>query len=97
MLASSSVSGIVVMDDGSPCGLFTRIEAVAQRDLPSDTRVGDVVELSVICLPWRTKLSRAAAFASHSRARRVLAMDGTELRGILTSLDFVRAALEADA
>lgn len=93
LLASSHVSGVVVVEDKMPIGLFTQLEAVAQRALPADTLVSHVVELSVICLPWPTPLSRAAAFAAHSRARRVLAMDGTELRGILTALDFVRAAL----
>lgn len=92
-LASANVSGIVVVQEGVPIGLFTQIEAIAQRDLPSETLVGDVVELSIICLPWPTPLNRAAALAAHSHARRVLAMDGTEIRGILTALDFVRAAL----
>jgi CBS domain-containing protein len=91
-LATAHVSALVVVENGMPCGLFSQLEAVAQRDLSANTPVGEVLELSVICLPWRTPLSRAAAFASHSRARRVLTMDGTELRGILTALDFVRAA-----
>jgi len=94
MLASSFVSGLVVVDDGLPCGLFTQLEALAQKDLPDDTLVGDIVEYSVITLPWRTPLFRAAAFASNSRARRVLAMDGTDIQGILSGLDFVRAGLE---
>lgn len=90
-LASSNVSGIVVVEEGVPVGLFTQNEAIAQRDLPSDTRVGDVLELSILALPWPTPTNRAAALAAHSHARRVLTMDGTEVRGILTALDFVRA------
>lgn len=90
-LASSSVSGLVVVEDGMPIGLFTQNEVIAQRDLPSDTRVGDVLELSILALPWPTPIHRAAAMAAHSHARRVLSMDGTEIRGILTALDFVRA------
>lgn len=93
-LASSFVSGLVVVDDGLPCGLFTQLEALAQKDLDDGVKVGEVVEYSVISLPWRTPLFRAAAFAANSRAHRVLAMDGTEIRGILTGLDFVRAGLE---
>lgn len=94
MLASSFVSGLVVVDDGLPCGLFTQLEALARKDLDDETRVGDVVEYSVITLPWRTPLFRAAAFASNGRARRVLAMDGTDMQGILSGLDFIRAGVE---
>lgn len=90
-LASSNVSGLVVVEEGMPVGLFTQNEAIAQRDLPSGTRVGDVLELSILALPWPTPIHRAAALAAHSHARRVLTMDGTEIRGILTALDFVRA------
>ncbi|MFO0694013.1 MAG: CBS domain-containing protein [Polyangiales bacterium] len=95
-LAKAGVSGLVVMDEEQPSGLFTQLEAVAARDLPPSTRVEEVVEYSVICLPWRTPLYRAAAFAANTRARRVLAMDGTEIRGILTALDFVKAALDPE-
>lgn len=94
-LTVANVSGLVVMEDGIPSGLFTQLEAVASRDLPSATKISEVVEYAVICLPWRTPLYRAAGFAANTRARRVLCMDGTEIRGILTALDFVKAALPA--
>lgn len=90
-LAETNVSGLVVMEDGIASGLFTQLEAVASRDMPASTKIADVVEYSVIGLPWRTPLHRAAGFAANSRARRVLTMDGTEVRGIVTALDFARA------
>lgn len=94
-LTATNVSGLVVMEDGIASGLFTQLEAVASRDLPSSTKISEVVEYSVIGLPWRTPLYRAAGFAANSRARRVLTMDGTEVRGILTALDFVKAVVPA--
>lgn len=94
LLASSFVSGLVVVEDGLPSGLFTQTEAIAQKDLPDDTRVGDVADHSLITLPWRTPLFRAAAFAATNRAHRVLAMDGNTIEGILSGLDFVRAGLD---
>lgn len=92
-LTATNVSGLVVMEDGIPSGLFTQLEAVASRDLPSSTKISEVVEYAVIGLPWRTPLYRAAGFAANTRARRVLCMDGSEIRGILTALDFVKAAV----
>jgi CBS domain-containing protein len=92
-LTTANVSGLVVMEDGMPSGLFTQLEALASRDMPAETKISEVVEYSVICLPWRTPLYRAAGFAANSRARRVLTMDGTEVRGIVTALDFVKAAI----
>jgi len=91
----SRLTGLVVLDQSDPAGIFTQVEALAARDRPPSTPVGDVVGYSALSLPLHTPLFRAAAFAAANRARRVLAMDNQSVRGILSGLDFARAATGA--
>jgi CBS domain-containing protein len=90
-LDQSRVSGLVVLDSGAPAGLFSQIEALAARDLAPQTAVEEVMSFSLLTLPVATPLFRAAAFAASARARRLLALDGPAVAGILTGLDFAKA------
>jgi CBS domain-containing protein len=78
-LEKAHVTGLAVVDDGWPVGVFTQREALDARDQPRDTRVEDV--------------HRAAAQAEAMRVRRIIAVKGRRLEGILTGLDFARAAI----
>lgn len=91
-LDAARVSGLVVLDAGAPVGVFTQIEALAARGLPPDTAVEQLMSYSLLTLPSVTPLFRAAAIAATARARRLLAIDGATVAGILTGLDFARAA-----
>ncbi len=92
-LRNAHVSGLVVVDeDESPIGVFTQVEALEARDLPPDTRVEDAMNYAMLCLDVRTPLFRAAGQAFATRARRVLAVHERKVRGILTGIDFARAA-----
>jgi CBS domain-containing protein len=90
-LDQSRVSGLVVLDHGAPAGLFSQIEALSARDLSPQTAVEEVMSFSLLTLPVATPLFRAAAFAASARARRLLALDGPTVAGILTGLDFAKA------
>jgi signal-transduction protein with cAMP-binding, CBS, and nucleotidyltransferase domain len=91
-LAHAHVSGLCVVDEHEhPVGTFTQTEALAARDRPSETRVEEVMSYAMLCLDVRTPLYRAAAHAHATRARRVLAVEGGHVRGVLTGLDFARA------
>jgi CBS domain-containing protein len=90
-LYNARVTGVVLVEDGYPVGLFTQAEAVASRELPGDTPVERAAGYSMICLPAGIPLFRAAAFALQTRARRVVAVEGRDLRGIMTGIDFARA------
>ncbi|MCX5741781.1 MAG: CBS domain-containing protein, partial [Proteobacteria bacterium] len=59
-LEHAHVTGLVVFDDEWPVGVFTQIEAMSSRDLPRDTRLDDVLDPSMLCLPDTTKVYRAA-------------------------------------
>jgi predicted transcriptional regulator len=89
-LTEAQVTGLVVIDDGAPVGLFTQEEALESHAL-GGSDVESFMNYSLVCLPLTTPLFRAAAFAAATRARRVLAVENRDVRGILTGLDFARA------
>ena len=92
-LGDAHVSGLVVVDeDESPIGVFTQVEALEARELPPETQVEDVMNYAMLCLDKRTPLFRAAGQAFATRARRVLAVHDRRVCGILTGIDFARAA-----
>jgi CBS domain-containing protein len=92
-LSRGRLTGVVVVEEGLPVGIFTQIEAVEARELPSETPVGEAMGYSLTSVPSGMPLFRAAALALGTRARRVLALDKGELCGVLTGLHFARAAL----
>ena len=97
-LARARVRGLNVVDEeGWPVGIFTQAEALAAADLAADTPLEEVMSAGMLCLHVRTSLSRAAAHARETRARRVLAVEVNRVRGVLTGLDFARVASAAAA
>ena len=89
------VSGIVIVEDGWPVGIFSQVEALMARDLPRDTPVGAVHDSAMICLPQTCRVFRAAGHASQLDVRRVVTTRGPEVVGVLGSLDFARIAAAA--
>lgn len=95
-LAKSHVTGLVVIDDQAwPIGVFTQVEALESKDHPRDTAVEEVVSWEMIHLEHDRKMYRAAAQAAALGARRVIAVSDRKIVGILTGLDFARAASNA--
>lgn len=84
------VTGLVVVDDDFPVGLFTQVEALQVRDLPRDTRIDDVLDPAMLCLPVATKVYRAAEQARRLEARRIIPCRDREAVGIVTAFDFAR-------
>lgn len=92
VLEAAGVTGAVVVDDGLPVGTFGEAELLVGRDLPPETRVEDVMEPSLLLLPGRTPMFRAASFAMSTTARRIGVVDGHHhVHGIITGMDFCRA------
>jgi len=91
-LERAKVSGLVVVDDDWPVGLFTQVEALECRDLPRSTRIDEVMDPGMICLPVTTKVHRAAEQAVAMRVRRIIAVEHREMQGILSGIDFARFA-----
>lgn len=90
-LEKARVSGLVVVEDGWPVGVFAQSEALEARDLPRGTAVGDVMSPRILTLAPQTRLHRAAAQAASTRVRRVVIQKGDHLVGILSGLDFASA------
>ena len=91
-LSRARISGVAVMENGVPVGIFTQ-EALAARDRPGQSPVDESMSQALLCLPVTTPMFRAAGFTISTRARRVLAIDHHHVQGILTGLDFARCIL----
>ena len=89
-LEHARVTGLVVLDDEWPVGLFTQVEAMESRDLPRDTRIDEVFDTSLLCLPTTTKVYRAAAQARRLEVRRIIPCLDREAVGIVTGFDFAK-------
>lgn len=95
LLARIQISGVLVTEEGRPIGVFTQLDALASRDLPRSTPIDTTFDAAVICLPHDTKLHRAAAHAAQLDVRRVVVCKDREAIGIVSGLDFARAAADA--
>jgi CBS domain-containing protein len=96
-LIEARVRGLVVTEGEWPVGVFTQAEALAAQTLDHDVLVELAMSPALLCVPSRTPIPRAAAFAVETRARVILAVDARALVGIATGLDVARyAALETE-
>lgn len=94
-LDDANVRGLVVVDGRVPVGVFTHTEAIKARALPRavlTTAVEQVMSYEILALDVGTPLYRVAGQAIATRARRILAVEGHELRGIATGFDLTRVA-----
>jgi CBS domain-containing protein len=89
-LEKAHVSGLIVVEDDWPIGVFTQVQALEARDLPRDTLVEEVLSPAMLCLDVSTPLHRAAEQAAAMGARRIIAVRDRKVEGILTGLDFAR-------
>jgi predicted transcriptional regulator len=92
-LEKAHVTGLAVVEESWPVGVFTQREALEARDRTRDTPVEAVMNPAVLALEADTPLHRAAAQAEAMRVRRVIVVQGRRIQGILTGLDFARAAI----
>jgi CBS domain-containing protein len=91
-LARARVTGLVVVEGSWPVGVFTEVEALEARDHPRQTPVGELMSPRLLVLGPDTRMHRAAAQARATRVRRVVVQEEGRLVGILSGLDFARAA-----
>ena len=92
-LSDAGVRGLVVVDGRFPIGVFTHTEAMKARALPPmflDTPVERVMSYETICLDVSTPVYRVAGHALNMRVRRILAVHGREVQGIVSGFDLAR-------
>jgi len=87
-LSRANVSGLIVVDNEWPVGVFTQVEALVARDLPDSTLVDDAMDPALICMPITTPMHRAAQQGIRMRVRRIVAAENRHMRGLLSGLDF---------
>jgi CBS domain-containing protein len=92
-LREHGVSGLVVVDDGFPIGVFTQRDALVGRHHAAETAVEHAVDYSVVHLPPSTPIHRAAAQAITTHVRHVLVVEDGQLAGILSGIDLAGAAV----
>jgi CBS domain-containing protein len=92
-LEKAHVTGLIVLEESWPIGLFTQREALESRDQSRDTPVESVMNSAMLILEQTTPLHRAAAQAAALQVQRVIAVKSNRVVGILTGLDFARAAV----
>jgi predicted transcriptional regulator len=90
-LGKARVRGLVVVENEWPVGLFTQREALAARDEPRDLPVEGAMSSALLALDVDTPLHRAAAQAAELNVRRLVAVRGQRMEGILSGIDFARA------
>lgn len=87
-LQQAGISGLVVVDDGWPVGVYAKPEALAARELARQTPVQDVMSAAILLLHADLPVHRAASQAAAMDARRVVATRDDEHVGIMSGLDF---------
>lgn len=93
ILRDSGVSALVVVGEELwPVGFFSRFEALRARGVAHDAPVEDVMNTRVVSVRASTAVYRAAALVASMRARRVVVVEDNQAVGILSGLDFARAA-----
>jgi predicted transcriptional regulator len=92
-LGKARVTGLVVVEDGWPVGLYTQREALEAKDEARETPVEAVMSAAMLALDVGTPIFRAAEQAAVVRVRRVIAVKGQRMEGILTGLDFAGVAM----
>jgi CBS domain-containing protein len=87
-LQQAGVSGLVVVDDDWPVGVYAQPQALAARGLSRETPVQDVMSAAILLLHADLPVYRAADQAATMGARRVVATRDEERVGIMGGLDF---------
>ncbi len=98
-LRSTGVTGLVVVTgpEERPVGMFTQREALESTAHADHLPVDVMMSSRFITVHEITALHHAAAQAAATRARHVLVMEGKHLVGIVSGLDFAKAAAAAAA
>jgi CBS domain-containing protein len=93
-LSKAHVSGLVVLDNDWPVGVFTQRDALLFQGMARSTPVEEAMDPALLILPPTCSIYRAAAQAAAMKVRRVLVSEHTHPVGILTGLDFARAVID---
>ena len=96
-MAERNVGSLVVFDEGQFVGIFTerhyaRNVFLRGRASPQ-TRVGDVMERSVVCIEPDRSVEEGMAIMSDQRVRHLPVIDNGELVGLVSIGDLVKSVI----
>ncbi len=94
-LDRAQISGLIVVENEWPVGVFTQIEALAARGLAPATPIDELYDAALLCLPAETPVHRAAAQCWRMDVRRIVVSRARDFVGVVSGLDF--AAVVAGA
>jgi len=95
-LERAGISGVVVVEQDWPVGVYTQVDALRARRFAAGVPVEDVMNSAFVCMPDVTTIHRAAAQALALRVRRIIAVQHRDMVGVLTGIDFARVAARAE-
>jgi CBS domain-containing protein len=87
-LRSNPALTLVVVDDGTPVGVFTRADAVIARDADPTEGVQLWMDPNVISLSADTPAHRGAQQLHDAKRRHVAVREGREVIGLISGLGF---------
>jgi CBS domain-containing protein len=95
VMASRSISCIVVMEKNIATGIFTKRDflrrVVAERRDPVKTFIMDVMSFPVVTVPSYYSIASAAELLRKRGIGRLVVVDHSALRGIITQTDILKA------
>jgi CBS domain-containing protein len=89
-LEATDHEGIVVLDAEWPVGIFTRCQALAAREAPSELAVERWMDPRVLCLPLGAPAGYAAGRMRAAGVDHIVVTDEDRPCGIVTSVDFAK-------
>ena len=95
-----SIGTVVVMTDGTPCGVVTdrdiAVKAVATGSDPSKMRLEEICSKSVVAVAPNQSVDDAVQVMKSHDVKRVLVMEGKQLKGIVSLGDLASRGMEGD-
>jgi CBS domain-containing protein len=95
-----AIGTVVVMTDGKPCGVVTdrdiTVKAVATGNDPSKMALEEICSKSVVAVSPNQSVDDAVQVMKSHDVKRVLVMEGTQLKGIVSLGDLASRSLEGD-
>ncbi|HWN70566.1 MAG TPA: CBS domain-containing protein, partial [Haliangium sp.] len=93
LLDRAHISGVVVIEQGWPVGVFSQREALTSRHMPRDTPIEHAMSQAFLTVPGHVPLHRVAGQAAALGVRRVVVFEEGTAIGVVTGMDFARACM----
>ena len=90
LIASKSVSGLVVVDDGKPVGVISEGDIIRGM-ISKKTKVRDVMDMDFLVVSPSTGFAQLNSHLREGKIKRFPVVDNGRLAGLVTEIDIVEA------